>query len=428
MDHLLHLRDSRFQIEVPLLDTPFAYDGAGLEGFPARCRFTFGTTDDIQPDLESSAFFQSWLFFGTLTEIFQVYDIRILREDFISREENGRTIITTKYLQDYIAAWIVAASRGYPGCLDRDSHYSRARKNAETIGSVAGQAVVFLIRTARRDTSLRPTPSQTLHSRQELWEGGRERAKARAARIHYVLHAAASILRDFGRAATSIENVVWDSVLVLCTTLQTAAFFIYRACPPEAPFTVPFNALPARLRPCLFRQNGWCPREMKIITDLVEGDHCALLLCAQLDRGHSICHCKCTAGKCWAYQIDQNTYQTQHHRDYCKCGFVGFDGFNSKDAAHSKLVQTVMCDPSWPWASPPIPMATYSEGQLRLVPVTPRFLQCKTFVAISHVWADGMGNVNENALPRCQLTRIQVCNPAGISKTFTSVIIPRGPW
>jgi hypothetical protein len=87
-----------------------------------------------------------------------------------------------------------------------------------------------------------------------------------------------------------------------------------------------------------------------------------------------------------------------------------------------------MCDPSSQWTSPPIPMATYSEGQLRLVPVSPSFLQGKTFVAISHVWADGMGNVNENALPRCQLTRIQVCDPAGISKTFTLVVILRGPW
>jgi hypothetical protein len=418
MDHLPQLRDpSSFCIEVPLLDDArFAYDGAGLEGFPARRGFTFAEPNDIQTDLDSSAFFQSWLFFGTLAEIFQVYDIPVLREDFVSYAWDGRAIITTQFLQDYIAAWIVAASRQYPGCLDRDKHFSAAREFGDKTGSVAGQATASLIGAARRDTAPGPTAMQVLHSKRQLWDEGREKAKAQAVRIWHVLDAAATILRGFGPPARGIDDAVWDSVLVLCTTLQTAAFFLYRACPPEAPFTVPFSTLPARLSPRFFLQNGWCPREVKIIADLVEGDQCALLLCAQLDRRHNVCHRNCNAGKCGAYQVDPTTYRTQHHQDCHGCDFLGFDGFDSNDAASSKLVEMVMRDPCWLSASRPTPMATYSEGQLRLVPVSVRLLRGDTFVAISHVWADGMGNANENALPRCQLTRIQVSVPAGIQK------------
>ena len=32
---------------------------------------------------------------------------------------------------------------------------------------------------------------------------------------------------------------------------------------------------------------------------------------------------------------------------------------------------------------------------------------CNDYIAISHVWSDGLGNPHENRLPRCQLDRIQ---------------------
>lgn len=422
MDHLPQLQQqqqqqvSRFRIEVRFLeDARFAYDGNGLEGFPERCNFTFAEPHDLKT---SSKFFQSWLFFGTLVEIFKVYNIPILRDDFVSHAGNGHDTITTKCLRDYIAAWIISASREYPGILDRSKHHSTAREVGDMIGFVAGHAVAPLIRVARCDTAPIPSAMTVLHNERQLWTEGRQKAKARAASIWRVLDTAATELRNFGPLSRGIDAAVWDSVLVLCTTLQTAAFFIYRAIPLDAPFTftVPFNTLPARLQPQFFLENGWCPREVKIISDLVEGDHCTLLLCSQLDRCHNLDHSKCNAGKCEAYQVDPDTYQTQHHQD-ChdkKCKALGFDGFDSEDPARSKLLETIMCDQSRLSLSRPTPMAAYHEGQLRLVPVSVRHLFGHPFVAISHVWADGLGNSNENALPRCQLERIQVSDPMEI--------------
>ncbi|XP_044714748.1 uncharacterized protein HRG_11783 [Hirsutella rhossiliensis] len=394
MDHLPQLQKrSSFRVEVRFLeDARFAYDRNGLEGFPRRCKFTFAKPHDLQTCWESSKFFQSWLFFGTLDEIFKVYNITIQRDDFVSRAENGHATITTKCLQDYIAAWIVSASREYPGCLDSSKLHSTAREVGDYIGSVAGQAVASLIRVARRDPTPIPSAMAVLHNKRQLWSEGMESAKVRAASIWRVLDTAATELRNFGPLSRGIDAAVWDSVLVLCTTLQTAAFFIYRAIPLDASFTVPFNKLPARLSPQIFLENGWCPRELKIISDLVEGDHCALLLCAQLDRRHNLDHSKCSAGKCEAYKVDLATYQTQHHQD-CH--------------ARSKLLETIMCDQSRLSPSRPTPMAAYCEGQLRLVPVSVRQLLGHPFVAISHVWADGLGNSDANALPRCQLERIQ---------------------
>lgn len=106
MDHLPQLKNrSGFRVEVRFLeDARFAYDGKGLEGFPGRCNFTFAKPHDLQTCWESSKFFQSWLFFGTLVEIFKVYNILILSDDFVSRAGNGHATITTKCLRDYIAA------------------------------------------------------------------------------------------------------------------------------------------------------------------------------------------------------------------------------------------------------------------------------------------------------------------------------------
>jgi hypothetical protein len=315
-------------------------------------------------------------------------------------------------LPDYIGAWIVKASREYPGCLDRDKHYSTAREVANKIGPVAGQVAVSLIRTVRRDNTPAPTAMEVLQQKRQLWQEGRDRAKVQAARIHDLLDTACKILHGFGRRANRIEDAVWDSTLVLCTTLQTAAFFMYRACPLDAPFTIPFSNLQSPLRARLFAQNGWCPREQKIIADLVEGDHCTLLLCAQLDRHKDKqSHTRCNAGRCEAYQVKADTYCTSHDQGCRGCDFLGFGGFDSDEPERSRLLDAVAMEQSKLSVSRQIPMATYCEGELRLVPVSVRQLHGDRFVAISHVWADGLGNTTANALPRCQLTRIQLSDP-----------------
>ncbi|KAH6986855.1 hypothetical protein EDB80DRAFT_817436 [Ilyonectria destructans] len=248
MDHLPQLKNrSGFRVEVRFLeDARFAYDGKGLEGFPGRCNFTFAKPHDLQTCWESSKFFQSWLFFGTLVEIFKVYNILILSDDFI-----------------------ISASYKYPGILNRSEHHSTAREVGDIIGSIAGHAVAPLIRLARRDTTPKPT----------VIDRGQKKGKKEGGK--YLI----------------------------------AAFFIYRAIPLDAPFTftVPFSILPAQLSPQFFLENGWYPREVKIISDLVESDYCALLLYAQLDRHNNLNHRDCNAGKCEAYKVNPKTYRTQHH-------------------------------------------------------------------------------------------------------------------
>ena len=71
-----------------------------------------------------------------------------------------------------------------------------------------------------------------------------------------------------------------------------------------------------------------------------------------------------------------------------------------------------------------IPMAVWRDGKLsmsavplagveaaRLASKTSKYLDLSLnsrCVAISHVWADGLGNSTDNILPECQVSRIQV--------------------
>lgn len=53
----------------------------------------------------------------------------------------------------------------------------------------------------------------------------------------------------------------------------------------------------------------------------------------------------------------------------------------------------------------PLVTATFEKDEsceVRLVPRRPK----STYVAISHVWSDGLGNLKENAIPYCQLIRL----------------------
>ena len=51
------------------------------------------------------------------------------------------------------------------------------------------------------------------------------------------------------------------------------------------------------------------------------------------------------------------------------------------------------------------------DGSAYELQVYPRFRTSK-YIAISHVWIDGLGNTNQNAVPVCQVKRLKGALPA----------------
>ncbi|KAF5233613.1 hypothetical protein FAUST_8049 [Fusarium austroamericanum] len=99
----------------------------------------------------------------------------------------------------------------------------------------------------------------------------------------------------------------------------------------------------------------------------------------------------CTPQRCKARVLDDATYKTKHATWDCRCDFVKADtsrlcGILQKESI--PLIEVV--DPDDGHAE-----ITFNEAQ----PGT-------KYIAISHVWSDGLGNTSENAIPRCQLQRL----------------------
>ncbi|KAL9609981.1 MAG: hypothetical protein Q9167_005283 [Letrouitia subvulpina] len=100
-------------------------------------------------------------------------------------------------------------------------------------------------------------------------------------------------------------------------------------------------------------------------------------------------HAKCSKIKCFASQIDNDTYVTKHIDSNCRCNHVTID---------SEVVKTIL-------QSGKIPRFLFRprghqmDFEIALVDFGP-------YVAISHVWAHGLGNAQANSLPLCQIQRL----------------------
>lgn len=119
-------------------------------------------------------------------------------------------------------------------------------------------------------------------------------------------------------------------------------------------------------------KEGWCPRALSTMQGsfLLEYQYFAVLLPnLQKDRKD---HTACTSTQCLASQIEKSTYQTAHTRVDCKCHFSGFDP----------------TDPGRILQDGKLPLVAWKRGKPNLI--AGKF--DAKYVAISHVWSDGLGN------------------------------------
>ena len=109
MDHLSEAGIDKLDIKIPYLCV-IPYDGDSFHDFPLRHGYTFEKedpwlikTDNLDQNL--LAFFQSWLYFGLMTEFFGLCGIIIRPQDF-TRETTRRGVVLHTYkLEWLISSW-----------------------------------------------------------------------------------------------------------------------------------------------------------------------------------------------------------------------------------------------------------------------------------------------------------------------------------
>ncbi|MCJ1327321.1 hypothetical protein MMC10_003989 [Thelotrema lepadinum] len=136
--------------------------------------------------------------------------------------------------------------------------------------------------------------------------------------------------------------------------------------------------------------DGWCKSQVRRIFRMSPSGAYYISNLPRPDPERS--HEECSMWQCGAYQMQWETYQTSHAQNGCDCSFVFAD---------TRQLCSILADGK----IPVIPTDTPIEEGIPIAICEARRLK---YVAISHVWSDGLGNPWHNALPQCQLRRI--CN------------------
>ncbi|TFK80832.1 hypothetical protein K466DRAFT_364512 [Polyporus arcularius HHB13444] len=158
---------------------------------------------------------------------------------------------------------------------------------------------------------------------------------------------------------------------------------------------------------------GWCP---SVITDTTLGLYSRELgVLSQIARLKPYIrdnvdeHRSCTANACVLMAVDLDHYTPHHVDPSCTCDFIR----PTPGAVEQHL------------SVGDIPVVVYEGSQL-----TVRRSSDGPYVAISHVWADGLGSVTEDGLPACQLARLSALvatlEPSAATFWMDSLCIPRG--
>ena len=138
-----------------------------------------------------------------------------------------------------------------------------------------------------------------------------------------------------------------------------------------------------------FLQDGWCPLEIRMLSQRFNATcqfNAAHLQRPGINRDHV--DRGCTSMECMAYHTEAETYETRHVEGTCQCEHMPVDQDQIYDILKRGIVPAVeiTTDPN-------------EEPSLNVVETGPDV----PYIALSHVWSDGLGNPRANSLPKCQL-------------------------
>ena len=98
---------------------------------------------------------------------------------------------------------------------------------------------------------------------------------------------------------------------------------------------------------------------------------------------------------CLSHQVDLDEYQLQHTKQGCNCGGeLSVDPLLLRDVLLRGPNSLPLLRINGSWKT--------NELSIEIVPSE----ENTQYVALSHVWADGLGNARRNALARCQISRL----------------------
>ena len=348
----LRFRLSRFPAEVPLLPS-IEYDFGGLDDFPMRQGFTSKDLKDLDgcSANDAASFVQSWLFFGLLAD---------LTGDFVDRQ-SILPLSTPQHELDLRTLWHLAKCR--PPELRVRMAYGSDKSSSKTLARRISKIVRIGIQNVERIDRLDVAEKHPMP---------------------LILLSVKILLCDL--AATEIErsgtySVPWDHEV-------------------EDPRLLPCASGPhimsssTRALHGQMIARGWCPSQIQRIGSTC--DYSMMYHLSTICRGNDgkNTHQICSSTSCQAYNSDPELYVTSHTTPGCQCSFI---------SAPTEQIDEIINSGGVPLVS----IHEVSHGKLAIY--VHRSKANSNYTAISHVWSGGLGNVQANSLPICQLEYLNSC-------------------
>lgn len=386
--------------EVPCLSTE-PYDGGEFKAFPQRRGW--GPRPNWEwhiifdnPSERFRGFIQTWLFFGPMEVVFQT---RINPMDFVQQATNPtRLLFTTREFWPIYRRWYTS--------VDRYQQEQRLFKS--TIGLADFLAMSAQIRGG------------------ELEKRGRQNMDRVVDLFTYIQSTAFKDPRDekFKLLSNFMGDILFRAnnsyirILMAAEENKQVQFNkeFYLALP-KSPNLVEEWESSLWMQ---MREHGWCPAELTAMYHRLHPT--AIYFMSQIqrpgpDKEHKMVRVRpksmpldsmtakegdttnddppklCQSTSCGLNQLDEDSYRTKH-ADTCKgegCWEMSADPVETRRILESGNIPLILS----------IDEDDESE-QVTLVESEPGL----KYVAISHVWSDGLGNTKRSALPRCQMVRL----------------------
>ncbi|RDW65133.1 hypothetical protein BP6252_10784 [Coleophoma cylindrospora] len=158
---------------------------------------------------------------------------------------------------------------------------------------------------------------------------------------------------------------------------------------------------------------GWCPSMVNYIT--AQGNLTAARYSFRLGPARRADdHSQCTVSSCKLTKINNTTYKPQHHVPECTCPYI-------KPALHGIILAIKS------GVNPVIRLPTEQE---KSSPLTVLRASEVPYIAVSHVWADGLGSHPETGLPTCQAWKAAAFASAFVDSGafwLDSLCVPKAP-
>ncbi|KAK5292573.1 hypothetical protein LTR99_010321 [Exophiala xenobiotica] len=370
MDHLPSVTNPAFPPhQIPYLRTDnspvLEYDNQGFSDFPFRAGFDKTSlfegrlrTDLAQQDQSVAQFVQQWLYFGLLSAgMSHTFAMTDLLQDFTQMSPETGGRVITTR---HLDRYLVQ----WRDRLNPD----QVKRNSDTV--------------QRLDTILDETQR---HVARYMCRGGEETAK------HPM------------RKHTDISL----SIMALGVVFTRAKLRIW-------PGSRPFAWQRSELVLSRMTDAGWCPSDISMLEKLMtpSGMYYASLLRPRMAQ-HNHLQAGCNADTCNVMNIsaaEKAEYKTVHTQE-CSGSCIW------KDVPEEQLTNILAKSDGLPV----VRVEVKPDGDIDLIMTALKLEKDSDYVAISHVWAERLGNTHENAMPSCQLRRIQALVTAasdGQSRSF----------